>query len=211
MTFPYHFKKEKPMKKIIIILGVMAATLQGCIIKSIYPFFKQEDVVYKNELIGNWSDGDGNSWTIHENPFRPHSYEMHCTRDSRDVAFAANLFTLEGNLYLDLFPVSDNKEEMLVFDLHLVPTHSVAIVEHLSAADVTIRWFDETWLQSMFNRNRIRISHEKIMDSDLKPDGDDGMYLLTASTDELQKFIVKYRSEAMASTENAVELNLTRQ
>jgi hypothetical protein len=199
------------MKRLSIVLVVtLAVSLQGCIIKSIYPFFKEKDVVFREELVGSWTDDEGSAWTIHKNIFKPNSYELHCTKNGRDVAFAGNLFTLEGNLYLDLFPVSDNSEEVLVFDLHLVPTHSVAIVESLSANEVKIKWFDETWLESMFSRNRIRIAHEKIMDLDLKPEEDEGMYLLTASTDELQKFIVKYRNEAMTSAENAVELNLTR-
>jgi hypothetical protein len=203
--------KSKTMKKLsIIFVLALAVSLQGCIIKSIYPFFKEKDVVFREELVGSWTDDEGTTWTIHMNPFKPNSYELHCTKNSRDVAFAGNLFTLDGNLYLDLFPVSDNSEEVLMFDLHLVPTHSVAIVEGLSASEVKIKWFDETWLESMFSQNRIRIAHEKIMDPDTKPDEEEGMYLLTASTDELQKFIVKYRNEAMASAENAVELKLTR-
>jgi hypothetical protein len=48
------------------------------------------------------------------------------------------------------------------------------------------------------------------MDLDLKPDENEGMFLLTASTDELQKFIVKYRDDAEASTENAISLRLIR-
>jgi hypothetical protein len=197
------------MKRVIaIILFVLAASLQGCIVKSIYPFFKEEDVVLRKELEGTWSDDEGDIWTIHVNPFKPNSYELHYKKGGRDVAFAGNLFALEGNLYLDLFPVSDNKDEMLLFDLHLVPTHSVAIVESMSESEVNIKWFDETWLETMFTQNRIRIAHEKVMDSDLKPEKEEGMYLLTASTDELQKFIVKYRAEAMGSAENAVELKL---
>lgn len=210
MIFTYDFKKESQMKKIIVILGVVAATLQGCIIKSIYPFYMQEDVVFREELVGKWSDGEDYQWTIHANPFRPNSYEMHYTRDGRDVAFSAHLFQLEGHLYLDLFPVSDNRDEMLLFDLHLVPTHSVAIVEAISADEVSIKWFDESWLEKMFNENRIRVRHEKVMDLDLKPSEDEGMYLLTASTEELQKFIVKYRDQAMVSTDTSVDLKLTR-
>jgi hypothetical protein len=99
---------------------------------------------------------------------------------------------------------------MLVFDLHLAPMHSIAVVESISENEVKIKWFDETWLEKMFSANKIRIRHEKVMDLDLKPDEDEGMYLLTASTDELQKFIIKYRDEALASTENQVSLNLKR-
>lgn len=199
------------MKKVFIVsIVILGLSLQGCIVKSIYPFFKESDVIFRPELVGNWTDEEGTPWNIHVNPYKPNSYELHCTKNDRDVALAGNLFTIEGNLYLDLFPVSDNSEEVLVFDLHLVPTHSVAIVESLSSDEVQIKWFDESWLASMFSQNRIRIGHEKILDTADNPKDDDGMYLLTARTDELQKFIVKYRNEAMASVENAVDLKLKR-
>jgi len=187
------------MKKTFALLLLAGLVLQGCIVKSVYPFFKESDVVFRKELVGAWMDNDSNKWNIHANPFKPNSYELHYLKGNRDVAFAGNLFTLDGHLYMDLFPVSDNKEEMLFFDLHLVPTHSVAMVEKLTANEVRIKWFNEEWLETRFSQNKIRISHEMIADTDLKPSEDDGMYLLTASTDELQKFIVKYREEAMAS------------
>lgn len=196
--------------QLLIVAVLLAVMLQGCIIKSIYPFYKESDVTFRNELLGTWSDDEGNKWTIHANPFKPNSYELHMTKDNRDVAFSGNLFTLEGQLYLDLFPVSDNKEEMLIFDLHLLPTHSVAMVEGISTNQITIKWFDEEWLYNMFSKNRIRIPHEKVMDLDLKPNEDQGMYILTASTDELQKFIIKYKDEAMAYSENEVSLRWTR-
>jgi hypothetical protein len=187
------------MKKTFAFILIAGVVLQGCIVKSVYPFFKESDVVFKKELVGSWMDNDSNRWNIHANPFKPNSYELHYIKGNRDVAFAGTLFTLDGYLYMDLFPVSDNKEEMLFFDVHLVPTHSVAMVEKLTSDDIIIKWFNEEWLESLFSQNKIRISHEMIMDFDLKPNEDEGMYLLTASTDELQKFIVKYREEAMAA------------
>lgn len=190
--------KTLNMKKTIALTSLLLIlVMQGCVVKSIHPFFKESDVVLRNELVGSWLDNDSNRWNIHVNPFKPNSYELHYIKGSRDVAFAGNLFTLDGHLYLDLYPVSDNTEDMPYFDVHLVPTHSVAMVEKLTTSDVHIRWFNEEWLQSLFAQNKIRISHEMIVDANQKPGEDDGMYLLTATTDELQKFIVKYRDEAM--------------
>ena len=198
-------------KNILFVTVVLALTLHGCVVKSIYPFYKESDVLFRQELVGSWMDNDSNRWNIHVNPFTQNSYELHYMKGTRDVAFAGHLFTLEGQLYLDLYPVSDNSEDMIYFDVHLVPTHSVAMVEKLTAGEVRIKWLDEEWLQSLFSQNKIRISHEVIMDTDAKPGDDDHMYLLTASTDELQKFLIKYRDEAMTSSgEGSVSLQLTR-
>jgi hypothetical protein len=46
----------------------------------------------------------------------------------------------------------------------------------------------------LLDENKIRIRHEKIYDSDI----DMNSYLLTASTEELQKFIIKYGNDPLA-------------
>jgi hypothetical protein len=106
-----------------------------------------------------------------------------------------------------MVPVSDNTKEILVFDLHMIPTHSLAKVTRLVDNEVTIKWFNEEWLRKMFTENRIKISHEMIMDPD--PGKDEGMYLLTASTEELQGFIKKYGRDEEAYDDH-LELELTR-
>jgi hypothetical protein len=184
------------MKRTIVVVALLVATfLQGCIVKSVHPFFKESDIVYKKSLEGSWTDQDNNRWSIHANPFKQNSYELHYSQKGREVSLLGHLFSLNGQLYLDMMPLQDNSEEMLVFDMHLVPTHSIAKVAELDDHHVVIRWFNEEWLRKMFVENRIKISHEMIMDEN-PTSKDDGMYLLTASTDELQKFVVKYgRSE----------------
>ena len=78
------------MKKYLIVcLVFMAILLQGCVVKSLHPFFNDEDVVYRKELLNAWTDQDGNYWTIkpykktvkkgtkgNDKPPLP-SYEMH--------------------------------------------------------------------------------------------------------------------------------------
>jgi len=178
-------------KRIIIAVALIAVCLQGCIVKSIHPFFKESDVIYQEALEGTWQDQDKNKWVIHKNPFKPNSYELHYSKSGRNVALLGHLFTIEGDMYFDMIPIEDNSEEALVYDLHLLPTHSIAKVDKLTKQDVVIKWFNEEWLRKMFTQNRIKISHELVMDENPQSE-DDGMYLLTASTDELQKFVAKY-------------------
>jgi len=53
---------------------------------------------------------------------------------------------------------------------------------HVSGDTMTIWRFNPDWLEKLFDENRIRISHENVGDQ----------IVLTASTEELQKFIAKY-------------------
>ena len=196
-------------KALIVVVVLVALSFQGCIVKSVHPFYNERDVVYKAAFDGRWEDKDHVKWTIHRNPFKNDSYEMHCSKNGREVSLLGHLFMLNDDLYLDIIPLQDNTEEVLVFDLHMVPTHSIARVDIVNNDEVNILWFDEEWLRKMFNQNRIRISHEMIMDA--QPEGkDDGMYLLTASTDELQKFIIKYGKDERAYDEANLSLKLKR-
>jgi hypothetical protein len=195
-------------KTFIIAIAIVAMCIQGCIVKSVHPFFKEQDVVYRKDFEGTWLDKDSNLWRIHRNPFKQNSYELHCSKNGREAALLAHLFSLNGSLYLDVMPVSDNTEELLIFDLHMVPTHSIAKVNLRNNNAIDIQWFDEEWLREMFTQNKIRISHEMIMDTNPKSK-EDGMYLLTASTDELQKFIGKYGDSQEAYSDD-VKVELTR-
>jgi hypothetical protein len=195
-------------KTVIVAIVIMVATLQGCIVKSVHPFFKESDVVYKKQLEGEWTDSDKNHWRIHQNPYKPNSYELHYAKNGREVSLLGHLFMIDGDMYLDMMPVSDNTEEALVFDLHMVPTHSIARVATLTEKEVIIKWFNEEWLRDMFTNNRIKISHEIILDEDPKS-ADDGLYLLTASTAELQKFVAKYGNDT-AAYDDDLKLQLTR-
>ncbi|MEI9921544.1 MAG: hypothetical protein WDO14_22555 [Bacteroidota bacterium] len=186
------------MRKASILIVVLAAIcFQGCIVKSIHPFYKEADVFYNPILEGNWSDQDKNKWRIHKNPFKSNAYELHYSKNNRDVAFSGHLFTINDQLYIDMTPAQDNSEDMPVYDVHLLPTHSIAKIDKLTKQEVVIKWFDDEWLYNMFVENRIKIRHEFIADEDSKTDGD-GMYLLTASTDELQSFIEKYGNDDRA-------------
>lgn len=195
-------------RTIVVVIILMAICFQGCIVKSVHPFYKESDVVYRKALEGTWKDQDNNGWQIHQNPYKPNSYELHYSKNGREVALVGHLFSLDDKLYFDMVPVSDNTEELLVFDLHIVPTHSIAKVATLTDRQVTIQWFNEEWLNKMFTENRIKISHELIVDEN-PSSKEDGLYLLTASTDELQKFVTKYGSNE-AAFDSDLKLQLTK-
>jgi hypothetical protein len=212
------------MKKIIVIVGIMIVVLlQGCVVKSLHPFYRNADLVFRSELLNTWVDSDGSKWSIQQSKSGNNTYEMHWLHNGeRDVVFIAHLFRLGDGLYLDLFPEGDNQssDDFSMFSMHLLPVHSVAKVHVLNKDEVAIKWFNEKWMNSLFEQNRIKISHEKLL-SDLV-DADDPnvknaaksietQYVLTASTDELQKFLVKYGNEDSAfDDENTVWLKLRR-
>jgi hypothetical protein len=192
----------------IVIIALVAVCMQGCIVVSIHPFYKESDVTYNKAFEGEWTDQDNNRWQIHQNPFKQNSYELHTSKNGRNAQLIGHLFNLGEDLYLDLVPTGDNTEEVLIYDLHLIPTHSIAKIDKLTNSEVVIKWFNEEWLRKMFTQNKIRIDHEMIMDENPKSK-DDGMYLLTASTEDLQKFVEKYGDDENAY-DSDLKLQLTK-
>jgi hypothetical protein len=189
---------------------MLAALLQGCIVKSLHPFYTKTDLVYKKELINTWLDQDGNKWTINPVKEQPMAYEMTFTKDNKSATFLAHLFELEGNLFLDFRPLASDGSVNELFEMHLLPSHSVAKVAKLNDEVVEIKWFNEEWLHKLFSQNRIKISHEVIIEENSGKD-EDKTYVLTASTEELRKFLIKYgKDESAFEGDNAMAIVLKR-
>jgi len=200
-------------RTVVLILVVSLAILQGCIVKSLHPFFKDADAVFRKDLINHWTDQDGNHWEILPVKESKIAYELRHFKggEQPEEIFVAHLFQLGDHLYLDFFPISnDDQADDMMFNMHLIPAHSIARVVKLSDTEIQIRWLNEKWLRSLFTQNKIKISHEVVRDVNVEDDSDLN-YVLTASTDELQKFILKYGDEDEAFVDdNTVWLKLTR-
>lgn len=184
----------------VILIGIVAIAITSCFVKSLHPFFKESDVEFNNELLGTWLDDDSATWRI--NPYiftkgfmlgdsTDNSYLVEMFDDTTNVStFNVHLFRLDGKLYLDFDPIrGDRYDEMI--DIHMIPAHSIARIDFVSDNEVVIAWFNEDWLKGLFEENRVKIAHEVIRTAENSYTKE---YVLTASTDELQKFIVKYGS-----------------
>lgn len=190
--------------KFLIILSLITLFLSGCVIKSIHPFYTKKDLIFKKELTGTWIDNDSGTWVIeqhktHDNIFEPEInepyYKLTLLTEKGSSYFLAHLFQLDGQLYLDFFPTEYSCGPDIL-DFHMISSHSLAKVS-LSGGKITISWYNEEWLGKLFEENRIRIAHEKSV-YDVHSNDPPVQYILTASTDELQKFIIKYGKDPAA-------------
>jgi hypothetical protein len=189
--------------KNILLIVTIALLVSGCLVKSLHPFYKESDVVFNPSLIGTWLDNDSSKWVIEQSEMKKfpgesqlqNSYKITYYEKNEASVFDTHLFKLNNQLYVDFVPSDIKIPELTGY--HLVPTHSIAKVS-ISENEISLKWFNETWLASLFEKNKIRISHETIPNED-----GDNMYVLTASTDELQKFIIKYGNDPAAFKDNS--------
>jgi hypothetical protein len=185
--------------KNLIMISLVIFLISGCFVKSLHPFYKENEVIYKKELTGNWEGNDSSTWKIEQGkkyaglfkPDIPDNAYLITYTDKKGVArFTVHLFQLDNRYFLDFYPeeVESNNDLMAI---HLVPMHTVARVD-LTPGKIVIQWYNEEWLINLFRQNKIRIAHEKVPMSEVKTGEDNFQVVLTASTDDLQKFMLKY-------------------
>lgn len=202
----YQETKIIAMKTLNILLtSLIIILLPGCFVKSLHPFYKENEVIFKKELLGTWAGDDSTTWKIEQGKkftglFKPdqpdNSYLITYSDNKGSALFKVRLFQLDSQLFLDFYPdEAGNSNELM--SLHLVPMHTVARVDQ-AGSRMVIRWYNEEWLIGLFRQNKIRIAHEKIPLESGRTDDHDFQVILTASTEELQKFMLKYSGDPKA-------------
>ena len=185
------------MKKSRIIIAILIfATMSGCLVSSLHPFYKKEDKYFEESMIGTWIDGDSCIWTIQPNlvshgfmeaEVHDSSYKITYYEEENMVSILqGTLFQLNRVAYVDFLPhPNEDHHRADMTSWHHVPVHTLARVQY-NKDSILIYWYGDEWLNELLEQNRIRIKHETV---DL---ADYDRQLLTADTDELQKFIKKY-------------------
>jgi hypothetical protein len=179
---------------ILIILAV------SCI-PSLYPLYRDKDLLFDTRLLGLFNtegnmigDIGGDTWEFDRldwqtenksgnewNQFRSgKTYKLIALEDEKRAEFAVHLIKLGKNYYLDFFPVKYNIPHVML-DMQLMPAHIFGKIEFVNN-NIVMNWFDGDFLTNMIDSNKIKISH-KMLDDNI---------LLTANTEELQKFVRKY-------------------
>jgi hypothetical protein len=196
------------MKKSYVLIAGLSLFLTGCTVLSFYPFYTWDVLVKDSRILGNWKTYDdkekpfiweisfpdsvveSNEKTGWEEKKVPNTftYDLICYDNENPgdrAEFKLHLFRLNDQLYLDFYP-EDWKVENDLLEFHLMATHTIAQVT--LSDTLTINWLDPEWFDDLIKENKIRIHHEK----------NANYTLLTAKSEELQKFISKYSNDTLA-------------
>ena len=112
------------------------------------------------------------------------SYRLTVVDKEKDseVRYTAHLVDIGGDLFLDLYPITNYDSQ--IFSDNYFPVHTFYKVE-VSQDEFTMIHFDLDKLNDLFESNLIRLRHENV----------GGTILLTAQPKELQKFFDKYADD----------------
>ncbi len=184
------------IRTVLFIVGLTGIVV-SCI-PSLYPLYRTKDLLIDKRLDGLYETDDNEYWNIRrldpkfEKNFSDgwkhynsgYTYKLTVREDDELEDFALHLLKLGEDLYMDFFPV-DYEIRHGFLDMHLVPTHIFAKAE-ITDRYLILHFFDLDWLEDLIETNRIKISYVELNDR----------YLLTAKTEELQKFITKFANDS---------------
>lgn len=181
------------MKKtaLIIVSLLTLLLIPGCIVRSLNPLYTEKDLIFDPALIGVWEDDDGVTWEFQKGEDKAYKL-IHTDKNKNKAIFVVHMVKLGSRKFLDFFienfedesgkEIGDKMNGLGLF--HLWPVHSFMRVDSIGD-ELKLRWFSIEWLSKKLKENPKEIEHIYI---GKKENGD---ILLTASTDDLQYFILQ--------------------
>lgn len=222
--------------KLIPALALCSILLfSGCFLKSVHPLVTSKDAIFLEGLEGVW-ETDDQRWTFYNDPASIPTMnisgsnflgEFSVESDTNSTVFSdQNIYLImlenfehsspdttlfigfigefSGHNFLDLSLLEAGLSNDNFYSAHLFPVHTFSRIS-LHSDELNIEFFKDSWIKNLILNNRVRIKHERIPTQIADTDED---ILITASTDELQKFVSKFSSDERAF-DKPIELTRT--
>lgn len=169
---------------------LLAGVLVGCV-PSLHPLFTNEDVIFEEELLGIWAgEEDSNeTWEFQRYGDKDGKrYKMIYTdEEGKEGGFLAALGRINGMLFLDLFPGEAEINTNDFYKIHLLGVHTFLKIEQIEPT-LQMRAMDPEKMKEMLESDPNLIKHEVLREQDSK-------IVLTASTKELQRFMLEHSED----------------
>jgi hypothetical protein len=167
-----------------IAMLVVVLLFPGCV-PFLHPLFTAKDIVYDQAFLGTWVESNGlNTWTFEKDDNQ--GYTLTFVERGQPAVFATRLGKLSGKYFIDLYPDQpDIKNDF--YKWHLVRAHSFASMD-IVGDTLKVAMLDGKWLTDNLESGKVILKHEKL-DSD---------FVITASTEELQKFVIDHLNDSVA-------------
>jgi hypothetical protein len=175
---------------------LLAVLLGGCLpVISLHPLFTKENLVFEEKLLGTWVD-DTNSpevtWEFERIAEPEKAYKLIFSDDKgKKGLFVTHLVKLENRLFLDVYPAElpweqedPNNLKWPYNTFFLIPAHTfikVSSIEPQLKMRLTI--CDE--MEKLLKEDPNAVKHTSLEDR----------LVLTASTKELQAFVLKHADD----------------
>jgi hypothetical protein len=174
-------------RKLIAVTG-LALCLPACI-PSLNPFYTDKDLVFDARLTGTWREKseaqEAEVWKFEKTEDKAYKLSM-TDKEGKQGEFTAHLFKLKQDYFLDLIPndcnYATNQTDLVAWSMF--PGHLLARVPQIEP-ELKLAFFNFDWLCQQLTNNPSILAHHQ--------EGD--RLVLTATTRELQRFVLKHLAE----------------
>lgn len=173
------------MKRILKITAfyTLALILGGCV-PSLHLLFTENELIFDANLIGTWAEKDPNNvWTFTSKDDK--TYDLTYTANGKMGMFTAGLGVIGTDRYLNLYPKDPNLSQNDFYKSHILLMNSFAKIK-FAGPNLRGQIVNPDGIKKLLEKKPKLLQHELL---------NDGL-ILTASTKELQKFFLKYGSDA---------------
>lgn len=191
------------VKKLLFYL--LAVLLGGCVpVMSLHSLYTKENVVFEEKLRGTWVD-DPNSpesiWEFKRIDEPKNAYKLIFSDDKgQKGSFVAHLVKLRNKLFLDVYPDElpwepddPNKVKWLFNSFFLIPAHTFIKIDSIEP-QLKMRLINDGKMEELLKEDPNAVKHTSIEDR----------LILTASTKELQAFVLEYADDNRVFTDEVV-------
>lgn len=176
-------------------LGAVALVLAGCVVQCLHPLFKDTEYASLPWLAGTWEQREDNKvqgkWTFESDD---QQYRLTHTDEKGSRAVfnvAAGRIGTNHFLCMEIKDLAPGWEVNDFAAVHLVPVYTFARLRRTDAG-LTLAMMNLEWLMKLLSDNPKALSHV------MRKVDKEHMPLITASTEELQKFVAKYAEDDKA-------------
>ena len=195
-------RQRKFMKRIAPL--VLCIALIGCSVPSLNPLYTEKELVFDPALVGVWVDG-AQTWSFEKAGDKSYdkSYKLlHNDGKGPTGTFDAHLVKLKDYLFLDIsvmdLGAKDESRDGLVTRT-LIPGHLFLRVTE-SGPMLKLAWMHRRWREAELEGNPKAIAHIKNGNQTSRT-APPPTIVLTAPTEELQEFVIKYADDKKAFPE----------
>ena len=182
----------KRTKISIFAIAMLLFVINSCTVQSLFPLYTNKDLVYNENVIGVWDLGDNETWefirkTSKEDSIKgiPPHYKLIAIEKGEKVVLEAHLLRLGKYNYFNFYLTDfDSENGMAHFNLLPVNTFARTLIYEDS---LNIEFFNPEFIANLIEEKKVRIKHVSTDDHD--------RLLITAPTDEIQRFVIKYEDE----------------
>lgn len=167
--------------KISLALGFVLL-IAGCLVSSLYPLFTEKDLVFDPSFLGTWAGQDEDDTLVFKDG-REKAYDLIYITEGQGLKYEVHLVKLGELKFFDVYPQINEEHDAF----HLIPAHTIWKVQK-DKDILRVAWLDQGWVKEKIAKKEITIPHQEVEDR----------IILIASTEELQKFVIKYADDAFS-------------